>query len=248
MDEKTDDLYKFRVKLNYDEAFVQGIMMSVAVGSSMVRRKGVSPITSPMTMGAVVQSIILAGEGNHLEIGSRLGGSAVVAAQAFGKDNIDRYVICIDPMENLDPQPKYPTTVEMGDEQIFWQNINRFDVSGKIKLYKEYSNPFPCFEKEFSTAFIDGDHRYTAVMHDLENLRHRVTKYIVLDDVDYPGVYRAMVKFLYFTSDWTLAEYLYPTTAILVKVHAADTASIHPLGLFNADRPKQEDVGAEISI
>jgi len=237
-----------RFNLHYNEEFVKGMVMAATVAGNMVRRKGVSPVTSPMTMGAVVQAIILAGEGDHLEIGSRLGGSAVVSAWALGENKTQRKIICVDPMEDLIPQIKYPTKTEMGDEKIFWDNMRRFGVDGHVELYQEYSDTYfvGYGSKTYSTAFVDGDHRYNGVRADLDNLKDRVSQSIVMDDVDYSGVQTAMSEFLYFNPSWVLGAYVYPTTAVLVKTSADNEECLNQVGLFNAKRATMEGLDAEV--
>jgi hypothetical protein len=156
--------------------------------------------------------VALAGDGNHVDIGSLYGASAIMAALMKKDQNLAGTVYCIDPYDaatrNLAvlPAPGIKGNVSATPEE-FWKNVEEFDVKDRIKLIRKVSHPWPEELKDtvFASAYIDGDHKGESPWNDFENLRGRVTKYIGCDNYEeeYPDVVNAMWKAMD-TEDWTL--------------------------------------------
>ena len=86
--------------------------------------------------------------GPILEVGRAAGGSTIVILGASG----DRTVVSID---------RAPTQPEM-TKAVF----SRPDVQSRLKLYNQSSRE-EIAEREFGMMFIDGDHSYEGVCHDI---------------------------------------------------------------------------------
>jgi len=130
-----------------------------------------------------------AGEGNHLEIGTLFGGSAI--SVALLKQQLDQsgLVFCIDPLDGyytkhwprddmIDPSSGIPVTSE-----ILFRNIKDFDVENRIFVMKSYSTVcVPFTGITFSTAYIDGDHKGETPYKDWLLVKDHVTDYVIFDN------------------------------------------------------------------
>lgn len=118
--------------------------------------------------------------GDHVEIGTMWGGSAILTAmfKPVGK------IYTIDPLtENAyygssDWDGERPTVVDLQE------NIEYFGLSNRIVHVNAWSDPFPLKDQFFDTAFIDGDHTFKGAMADFINLHDRVNFHILFDDLD----------------------------------------------------------------
>ena len=145
-------------------------------------------------------------DGDHLEIGSLHGGSAIVVALLKKQHGYKGKVVCIDPLDgyyigsncpkkwqkNVDPLTDVPVSLETIKE-----NMKRFDV--ELEIIQAPSIPFPHEQLEgrkFATAYIDGDHWGDAPVLDFFNVYKRVTDYITFDNCDgkHPDVLRACAE------------------------------------------------------
>ena len=147
-------------------------------------------------------------DGDHVEIGSLFGASALVAYRTKVELKQKGKVYCIDPM--VFDEHEYCVRIDGNksqkillrhQHQIFVDNTK--NCSG-INLIRERSYPWPLpKEQRFSTALIDGWHYGDGPLNDAKTLVEVVDNAIMIDDVvpSYPDVYRA---FLYLCShpDW----------------------------------------------
>lgn len=146
---------------------------------------------APYDWGVLAQSIVWAGHGDHLEIGTLFGGSAILAALVKKAYDISGNIICIDPLEGyygepIDPVSELPITIE-----VVLENITKFALDDRIKLVQAKSQPWPLsIEDEFVSAFIDGQHDYKSCLSDWLNCKNCVSKVIQFDNfgIDYPQV------------------------------------------------------------
>lgn len=155
--------------------------------------------------GLIAQMIYNAGHGNHLEIGTLWGASAIVAGLTKRKFNIRGKVYCVDPLDGYygkNQQDKNAggiiPTVERLKENLVVVNV-------EVVIVAKRSFPFPdeLNNKKFVSAFIDGDHWGRGPINDWNNASARTTKYIALDNYDkkHPAVVETARK-----ADWTLVH------------------------------------------
>lgn len=133
--------------------------------------------------------------GDHLEIGTLFGGSAIMSA--FVKQG---KVVCVDPLDGyyekgkLDPITNLPVT-----RKAFEQNVAHFKVGERIELVQKSSNPWPTVleGREFTTAFIDGDHNGTGPLSDWLNVSKQIKSggIVMFDNcaIKYPAVQSACI-------------------------------------------------------
>ena len=125
-------------------------------------------------------------EGDHCEIGSLWGGTAIIAASAKEQADVNGRVACIDPF--------YDGDAGIGgkpNERIFWENINDAGFGDMVELKVCESAPFPYHDRRFSTVLIDGNHNAPWPETDWESARC-VTDVILVHDVNWhePAVAR----------------------------------------------------------
>lgn len=140
---------------------------------------------TPVNMGILAQMLFYAEDGDHLEIGTLFGGSAILAALVKQHYNFEGKVICVDPLDGYYGASLDPVTGERVGVDAVKKNAESLGVSGWIKIVPAHSNPWP-FEigDRFKSAYIDGDHGYSGCLSDWENCRRTVTDFIILDNYD----------------------------------------------------------------
>ncbi len=142
-------------------------------------------------------------DGNHLEIGSLHGGSAIVVALVKKEFGFSGDVYCIDPLNGyylnsncpkkwqsqIDPVSKIPISIETIQE-----NMRRFDIN--LNIIQFQSNPYPLNGEKFATAYIDGDHWGDMPFIDFMNIHPNVSEFITFDNCDdkHPDVIKACSK------------------------------------------------------
>jgi len=134
----------------------------------MKERLGKNCVRQGLQEAQILSQVIRkAGHGNHIEIGSLYGASALICAFTKEHYKLDGKIYCVD------PQPRG-----------IKDSARKFGLSHRIVVVKERSHPFPERLRglEFVSGYIDGDHRYDNPSRDWENLCTRVRRYIVFDD------------------------------------------------------------------
>lgn len=128
--------------------------------------------------------------GNHVDIGTYFGGSAILAALAKPAGRV----------YSIDSQNTYHWRIGIVTPEKVQENITYFGVGDKISLIKSNSNPWPLNGVEIQSVFIDGDesdHLHAGgVLNDWLNAKCRATEYIIFHDCRalYPGVMRTFRK------------------------------------------------------
>ena len=140
-------------------------------------------IFDPHDAGILAQAVLNAKHGDHVEIGTFYGASAILVAlvkKAFGMHG---KVYCVDPLEvRSDVAPDASTGI-MATQAIVMSNAEKFSVADRIVLVPNYSKPWPIDEnKTFASGYIDGDHWNGFPLWDWQQLSKRVTYSIVFDD------------------------------------------------------------------
>jgi hypothetical protein len=176
---------------------------------------------------AAIMATYAAIPGDHLEIGTLHGGTAVLVALMKSALNLPGRVVCIDPLngyykshkgygpDNLNdtllPVPVTPETV--------MNNARKFGVLDRIEIVQACSCPWPVVEgRRFTTAYIDGDHWGDYPTRDWQNCAKVTDRYIIFDNVDdrHPSVQSA-VNLAISSVCWRLVE-LKGITAVMEKV------------------------------
>jgi len=151
-----------------------------------------------------------AGDGDHVDIGSLYGASAIVVALMKKEMGLKGDIYCIDPYDKLKRdlavagQPSLESPVSATPEELM-ANAEHFEV--ELKLIRKPSHPWPDELKDnvFVSAYVDGDHLGDAPKNDFLNLRGRVTGYIGTDNFEeeYMDVTN-MILFAAAQEDWFL--------------------------------------------
>lgn len=182
------------VILPIDVCFTYGGIVAAKLSKEMPSGKS---IMSQHDVSILMQMVCYC-EGDHLEIGSAYGGSAIVAALAMDYRKRDGKVICIDPMEG---------SLAHNSTEKFWQNIKAFGVQDRIEFHQTKSHPYPLGDRKFGTALIDGDHSTKCVTEDWQNVSNKTLSFIMLHDY---GQIHTVRKAIYDTvipdEDWAVSH------------------------------------------
>ena len=190
----------------YDEALI----LAKEITDNIQGRAADSGISLPYVASMAVQ----AGDGDHLEIGSLFGASAIIVAMMKEREGLKGNVVCIDPF--LPRKVGYQSTAVMTEEELdeklnssaekLIANAKMFGVEERIEIIQASSDPFPIKNgRRFSTAFIDGDHNEDMPAKDFVNCAKHTDHYIGIDNFEegYPDVYR-MGKNVVMLDGWEL--------------------------------------------
>lgn len=141
-----------------------------------------------------------AGSGDHLEIGTLFGGSAIVVALAKRLMGLDGNVYCLDPLDGYYRERfGHITDVVCKEHEIspdlVMKNAKIFEVEDRIRIIQKKSLPFPdeLRNHRFVSAYIDGDHWDNMPTHDWNNVKKITSKYVIFDNYDdsHPSVKKA---------------------------------------------------------
>ena len=183
--------------------------VSKVVFNTLSRLKG-WPGAAGRSLEAVEHLVsIYGGEGDHLEIGSLFGASAIVAARTKLATKQGGKIVCIDPMLTDEQEPYFHVQGMNAVEKLFFDNqelIFRDSTKGfdNIELVRARSQPWPLDQsRRFTTAFIDGWHYEDGPLMDAKIVAKITDVAILLDDVGrhYPDVYKAF-KYLVGHPKW----------------------------------------------
>jgi len=137
-----------------------------------------------------------AAEGDHLEIGTLWGGSAIGVAMAKRSGE----VYCIDPFPEM-PQRELPTLA--GVEA----SIKKLGIT-TIHLYQQAHPPMPSAleDHRFDTALIDGEHTYDACLANWLDIKGRVDRYILFHDIDFEDRVKPVWEIAISDPQWEYVE------------------------------------------
>ncbi len=138
----------------------------------------------PHDWGLMAQMLVWVGDGNHLEIGTLFGGSAILAASTKAAFGISGQVTCVDPLTGYYGNPIDVQSNTNVTSAIVRENAEIFGVNDRIELITRLSNPWPLGERRFASAFIDGAHDYDTVLSDWSHCSKIVDKAIQFDNYD----------------------------------------------------------------
>ena len=160
----------------------------------------------------MMQYVLLAGHGNHLEIGTLFGGSAICVALLKIAMGYEGDVYCIDPLDgyykgtNYERENDIETNLPINIETVL-ENAEMFGVIHRIKVVESKSIPFPFHNVEFSSAYIDGDHWGETPLIDIVNAGMVTSRFIIVDNYDdkHPDVIKAC-KMAEQLPDWKIVH------------------------------------------
>lgn len=136
--------------------------------------------------------------GDHLEIGSLFGGSAILAA--IVKEQMDHpgLIYCVDPLTGYYTRPKDPTTQLPINLETFNENIKKFGVAHRIRLVQAKSLPMPkdLLGMTWATIFLDGDHGGNTPTEEVLRYGYRANEFLILDNYQeqFPAVISATIQ------------------------------------------------------
>lgn len=153
-----------------------------------------------------------AGNGDHVEIGTLFGASAIAAALIKQKFEFDGNVYCIDPYDDEERSNDIrmirdeESALLNGSPEALKKNADLFGV--ELNLIQAKSDPWPeeLADHTFASAYVDGDHLHDMPYKDFVNLSERVSGYIGFDNYEegYPDVLGGINKALAENENWVL--------------------------------------------
>lgn len=135
--------------------------------------------------------------GDHVEIGTLYGGSAILTALTKKVGHI----FAIDPLSEHGYYGGEDKWHGRPSAERLKGNLEEFGVADRVTHVDEFSSPFPLPGHRFDTAFIDGDHTYEGCKVDWYNLRDRVNHVIVFHDTHLTDV-KLVFEMARHHSDW----------------------------------------------
>lgn len=159
----------------------------------------------------VVSMAVNAGPGDHCEIGTLFGASAIAVALAKKEWGFPGKVYCVDPYlprENeVHSSTHVPAGMLNGSADVLARNALKFGVQDRIVLIQAPSQPWPepLMESRFVSSYIDGAHLGRMPWWDFVELSRRTDHYIAFDNYEegYPDVVTAVLRALN-GQDWSL--------------------------------------------
>lgn len=174
---------------------------------------------------AAMMATYAAVPGDHLEIGTLHGGTAVLVAMLKEALGVKGKVVCIDPLNGYYVERGFGKLIDgfslvpVTPETVLY-NADLFGVRKRIEIVQANSCPWPVVEgRRFATAYIDGDHWGDYPTRDWINCAACVDKFIVFDNVDdqHPAVKEAVNEAIQ-TPGWRLVL-LKGITAVMEKTN-----------------------------
>jgi len=132
----------------------------------------------------LLECVLKAGGGNHLEIGTLFGGSAIAVALLKREYEQSGMVFCIDPLNGYYGKDRPDISDVPVSVETLFDNIGEFYLGNRISVIKSISSPVyeNLVDIKFSTAYIDGEHSNNVPYLDWNGLKALVTKYVVFDN------------------------------------------------------------------
>lgn len=171
-------------------------------GGPLVGRAADAGVSLPWLACMVAQ----ARDGDHVDIGTLFGASALVVA--LTKKNLGHKgkVYCIDPYiprQMVSYRQDIPEDDKEGTPEKLMRNAEALGVELTLIQKKSYPWPDELLNSRFSTAYIDGDHWSEAAYRDFRNVAMRTANYIGFDNYEegFPDVQSAAHRVI-LTGDW----------------------------------------------
>lgn len=171
----------------YDEAFQAAAVVVNAYNTGELEG---TMADMGISLPWVANMAINAGAGDHVEIGTLWGASAITVALAKKAAGLAGTVYCIDPW------PKKRETVAVGGSGVKKIHLSNATITGvrrnikkaevDVKLIRAKSQPWPDKLKDhrFVSAYIDGNHISPTPMQDFEECAKRTEYYVGFDNYE----------------------------------------------------------------
>lgn len=162
------------------EPYEFGMEKSKEITEKMIGRS----IDEPHDSGILAQYVMNAKHGDHVEIGTFYGHSAILIACAKKEFGMHGKIYCVDPLQYNPAVKEDWGTGGIATDQIIMENAAKFGVEDYIKIvpHKSYPWPVELEGKTFATGYIDGDHWNGMPKRDWNTLKEVVTYSIAFDD------------------------------------------------------------------
>jgi hypothetical protein len=156
------------------------------------------------SLPALGKVVSLAGPGDHIEIGTLFGASAIMAALVKQEMGHTGQIFCVDPFLPRDVKydkndPKVLANKEATLDDVL-ENFEKFKVSDRMVVVPQTSQPWPVDleNHEFVSGYIDGNHQAGMPWLDFLSLRDRVRAFIAFDNFEeaYPDIVVAGLRAL----------------------------------------------------
>ena len=175
--------------------------------------------------------------GNHLEIGTLFGGSAIAVALAKKKYDHPGMVVCVDPLngyyqDEID-EIVYSSLIDFTSgeavtPEVLFQNIETFGVGDRVLVLRSKSEAIAnLVDMKFNTAYIDGDHEDDAPLNDWNMVKDIVDRFVIFDNYGekWPDVVR-VCEYAAALPDWRCV-YAGGISFVLERVIAKPLATLH---------------------
>ncbi len=135
--------------------------------------------------GIHAEAIACVGNGDHLEIGTLFGGSAILAARIKKELGLDGKIVCVDPLDGYYGHPHDPMSgVDVTKGRVL-SNARLFGVEDRLQIIAKKSKPWPVdLGQRFASAFIDGDHTVRGALYDWSKVEAQTDKIVLIDNYD----------------------------------------------------------------
>jgi len=185
----------------YDEAFKAAALTVNAFQGGELEG---FPADNGISLPWICQMALNAGAGDHLEIGTSWGASAIAVALAKRAAGLPGKVYCIDPYPKK-RKAKLVGGLEQATISAARRNFKAAEVD--VTIVRESSDPFPKKLKDirFVSSYIDGQHLGDMPYKDLMACAERTQHFIGVDNYEegYPDVLDAVHKFA-LQQEWNL--------------------------------------------
>lgn len=169
--------------------------------------------------GLLAQAVANGLHGDHVEIGTLFGGTAILAAMTKKEFGLHGKVYCIDPLEFRPEAIKDRGSGIVASSTLLRENACRFGVEDRIIHVPKSSYPWPLPNKLFATSFLDGDHWGGMPAKDWASLSKHTAYFIAMHDYmpRKPEVVDLIYKAVH-SREWTVVA-IDGVTAVLRRRH-----------------------------
>lgn len=154
--------------------------------------------SGPTDTAVLAAAVEIAGDGNHLEIGAFMGGTAIVSALVKQATKKEGQIVCLDNFSYMSEE------FEVGPELIM-SNARLFGVDHRIQVVRGNTHPWT-LAGTFVSTHVDAAHDYDNALRDITTAMRITKKIITVHDYDrgHDGVVQAVSQAASQASNWVL--------------------------------------------